>query len=177
MKVAARLLAVQGIVARTRNGELRLARPAIDAEQARRAGERVPEREQEDREKLERMVFYAQTGLCRWRVLLDYFGESLGRDRCDTCDNCRRAQERGVDDAVSRIVSPRRMRREYANGDRVRIPRVGDGIVRGLIGNEVTVELADGTTRTFLRSYVRRVTTAAKSPQQGPATTSLAEAA
>jgi len=119
------------------------------------------------------MVFYAQTGHCRWRVLLDYFGEALGRDRCDTCDNCRRARERAVDDAVS----PIRARKDYANGDRVRIPRVGEGIVRGLIGNEVTVELADGTTRTFLRSYVRRVATAAKSSQQGAATASLAQAA
>jgi len=74
-------------------------------------------------------------------------------------------------------VSPIRARKDYANGDRVRIPRVGEGIVRGLIGNEVTVELADGTTRTFLRSYVRRMATAAKPPQQGAATASLAQAA
>ena len=177
VKVAARLLAVQGIVSRTRNGELRLARPAIDAEQVGKLASVYSQREEDDREKLERMVFYAQTGHCRWRVLLDYFGEALGRDRCDTCDNCRRARERAVDDAVSRIVSPMRARKEYANGDRVRIPRVGEGIVRGLIGNEVTVELADGTTRTFLRSYVRRAATDAKSSQQGAATASLAQAA
>jgi ATP-dependent DNA helicase RecQ len=177
VKVAARLLALQGVVARTRNGELRLARPAIDAEQVGKLASVYSEREEEDREKLERMVFYAQTGHCRWRVLLDYFGESLGRDRCDTCDNCRRAREHAVDDAVSRIVSPMRLRREYSNGDRVRIPRVGEGIVRGLIGNEVTVELADGTTRTFLRSYVRRATGGVKASRQRTATTALAQAA
>src|SRR5207245_633244 len=44
-----------------------------------------------DREALERMVFYAQTGFCRWRVLLEYFDEPLMEgERCGNCDNCLR---------------------------------------------------------------------------------------
>jgi ATP-dependent DNA helicase RecQ len=114
------------------------------------------EREQDDREKLERMVFYAQTGQCRWRVLLDYFAETLERDACGSCDNCKRQERRALDATISDIVSPLRRPRDLAAGHDVRIPRVGAGVVRGVIGNEVTVELADGSTRTFLRSYVRR---------------------
>ena len=46
-----------------------------------------------DREALERMVFYAQTGFCRWRVLLEYFDEPLpDGERCGQCDNCLRMQ-------------------------------------------------------------------------------------
>ena len=44
------------------------------------------DRSEHDREKLERMVFYAQTGLCRWRVLLEYFGETYPAPNCGSCD-------------------------------------------------------------------------------------------
>ena len=46
------------------------------------------ERRQRDRTKLEQMVVYAQTALCRTAALLEALGET-GVDRCDTCDNCR----------------------------------------------------------------------------------------
>jgi ATP-dependent DNA helicase RecQ len=35
------------------------------------------------------MVVYAQTALCRTRLLLDALGEQLEQERCGTCDNCR----------------------------------------------------------------------------------------
>jgi ATP-dependent DNA helicase RecQ len=41
-----------------------------------------------DRAKLQRMALYAQSGGCRWKLLLDYFGEAEEFDRCGTCDNC-----------------------------------------------------------------------------------------
>ena len=46
------------------------------------------ERQEADRAKLERMASYAQSASCRWQLLLDYFGEAEGFDRCGTCDNC-----------------------------------------------------------------------------------------
>ena len=47
-----------------------------------------PERRQRDQTKLEQMVVYAQTALCRTAVLLEALGET-GVDRCGECDNCR----------------------------------------------------------------------------------------
>ena len=43
-----------------------------------------------DEEKLERMMLYGQSPGCRWRILLEYFGEEgVEPDfRCGTCDNC-----------------------------------------------------------------------------------------
>jgi len=41
-----------------------------------------------DREKLERMMQYGQSAMCRWRLLHDYFGEDTESERCGTCDNC-----------------------------------------------------------------------------------------
>jgi len=35
------------------------------------------------------MVIYAQTALCRTRVLLEALGETVEWSQCGTCDNCR----------------------------------------------------------------------------------------
>ena len=45
-------------------------------------------RQQGDRAKLESMSMYAQSALCRWKLLLDNFNESDGFERCGSCDNC-----------------------------------------------------------------------------------------
>jgi len=64
---------------------------------ARQLGTRDPEvvsreyvtRQEADRAKLEGMALYAQSAMCRWKLLLENFGEAEGFDRCGTCDNCR----------------------------------------------------------------------------------------
>ena len=49
-----------------------------------------------DRGKLDAMVIYAQTALCRWKPLLDSLGETVDWDRCDRCDNCRGTAARAM---------------------------------------------------------------------------------
>ena len=47
-------------------------------------------RRSNDEEKLERIMLYGQSAICRWRTLLDYF-EDADADpdfRCGSCDNC-----------------------------------------------------------------------------------------
>ena len=46
-------------------------------------------RQTNDREKLEAVMRYGQSAGCRWAQLLDYFGETAGWERCNSCDNCR----------------------------------------------------------------------------------------
>jgi ATP-dependent DNA helicase RecQ len=48
-------------------------------------------RKDRDREKLDNMIAYAQSALCRWQLILRQFGEALDGDTCGDCDNCRRA--------------------------------------------------------------------------------------
>src|SRR6185503_13578501 len=43
---------------------------------------------EKDKEKLERMMQYGQSAMCRWRLLHDYFGEEMEAERCGNCDNC-----------------------------------------------------------------------------------------
>jgi ATP-dependent DNA helicase RecQ len=47
------------------------------------------QRRQRDQAKLEQMVVYAQTALCRTRVLLDALAETVEWSECGNCDNCR----------------------------------------------------------------------------------------
>ena len=41
-----------------------------------------------DLKKLEHVQIYAQTALCRWKNLLQYFGEEPAFECCGHCDNC-----------------------------------------------------------------------------------------
>ena len=51
-------------------------------------------RQKNDREKLDSMIAYAQSALCRWQLILRQFGETIDGDACGDCDNCRRNQSR-----------------------------------------------------------------------------------
>lgn len=50
-------------------------------------------RHTKDREKLDRMIEFSQTAMCRWRKIVDYFGEEVGWEGCGACDNCVKAAE------------------------------------------------------------------------------------
>lgn len=60
----------------------------IPIEQLEGVAKEYTERQDADRTKLERMAQYAQSGACRWKLLLEYFGEAVEFERCGTCDNC-----------------------------------------------------------------------------------------
>ena len=166
IKVAIRLLIDAGIVKRVDAGKLAVRRK-IDAKRIARLVTRYADRAEHDREKLDRMVFYAQTGLCRWRVLLEYFDEELpSGERCNICDNCIRAARAAVEpilpDKPLRVTALK-VRRDYGTGDRVHVPQHGEGRVLRAADNEITVEFPNGEERTFLRSFVHIVNPAAAS--------------
>ena len=79
-----------GLAEETGKGKLRLASTGLAAAELEEIATRYREREEGDRERLRRMVHYAQTRLCRWKTLLEPFGETLPEESCGTCDNCLR---------------------------------------------------------------------------------------
>jgi ATP-dependent DNA helicase RecQ len=111
-----------------------------------------------EREKLERMTFYAHGAHCRWKMILDYFGEDDELERCGTCDNCRRPVEVPADvEAVTREEqAPARREKPLRAGEAVRVRKYGRGLVESVAGDRVHVSFADGSTREFLRGYVAR---------------------
>jgi ATP-dependent DNA helicase RecQ len=57
---------------------------------------RYDARKTRDREKLDNMIAYAQSALCRWQLILRQFGESIEGNACGDCDNCRKAHLRSA---------------------------------------------------------------------------------
>ncbi len=76
-----------GIAAERRGARFVLKRQATTDEVADAARVYIA-RGEEDRKKLERMVIYGQTALCRWATILKYFGEAEVTEQCGHCDNC-----------------------------------------------------------------------------------------
>jgi len=163
LQVTLGLLRQDGIVSVARDGSLRLrARPAT-GERLRELTERYGRKRTLDREALEHMVFYAQTGQCRWRVLLEHLEDASPFERCGHCDNCRRiaAHEAVVEELLRQGEQEEPVPEEesdapaFARGDLVEVRRYGRGVVEEATPTQVTVAFADRSRRSFLPEYVR----------------------
>jgi len=171
LEVALNMLVDARVAGRDRQRRYRL-RSRDDARQPARdsvaqAAAQFEQMSAHDRETLQAMIDYAQTGQCRWRAILDYYGDTPAVERCGVCDNCVRPPQIDVtpQDIVAGAtseheVAPRRKNtprepRVWAPGDAVRVPRYGAGEVALASGEQVAVQFPDGSTRTFLASYVR----------------------
>jgi ATP-dependent DNA helicase RecQ len=167
LRVLLSLLRQKGLLKRNSEGLLRWARkqPLEDTElDALLNGHR--EKREQEREALERMTFYATTGMCRWQVLLSGLGSDELAQRCGACDNCvrlarheraqaaRDAQAEPVAEEEAGATSPRVA---FAKGDSVRVPRYGVGSVASADAVSVTIEFPDGSQRCFQPQFVRPV--------------------
>jgi ATP-dependent DNA helicase RecQ len=82
------------LVRELRGSRFRLRTDAeVPIDELERVAKQYAARQDADRTKLERMALYAQSAACRWKLLLEYFGEGEGFDRCGECDNCREPLE------------------------------------------------------------------------------------
>ena len=78
-----------GILRELRGSRFRLTEAETSSRQLEEVARAYVERKEADRSKLERMEGYAQSASCRWKLLLEYFGETEVVERCGECDNCR----------------------------------------------------------------------------------------
>jgi ATP-dependent DNA helicase RecQ len=135
-----------------------------------------------DNEALERMVFFAQTGFCRWRVLLEGFDETLpaGCERCDHCDNCVRLAAQPIErlrepDPVPRLIEVTATSNSpFDIGELVRAPRYGEGVVESIKGDQIGVRFPDKSRRTFLATFLKKPRARRAPPRRAPATVALA---
>jgi len=88
LQVMLSLLKRQKVVTQDGAGTIRLARERLDQAALDALLSAYQDKRDLDRETLERMVFYAQTGQCRWQVLLQYLEDEAPAERCQHCDNC-----------------------------------------------------------------------------------------
>jgi ATP-dependent DNA helicase RecQ len=165
LQVALGLLRKDKLVTQARDGTLKLVGKGATGERMRELTEGYGKKRDLDREALERMVFYAQTGQCRWRLLLEHLEGEVVLERCEHCDNCRRikaheavveellrnAPETGEAPAQEESAAP-----VFARGDVVEVRRYGRGVVEEASATQVTVAFADRSRRSFLPEYVRK---------------------
>jgi ATP-dependent DNA helicase RecQ len=95
IRVMLAVLKQAGLV-RERRGLRYQLQPALFTESLQPLAESYEDRRDRDRDKLEQMVIYAQTALCRTRILLEALGEQPEWDHCGGCDNCSGAAIRAV---------------------------------------------------------------------------------
>jgi ATP-dependent DNA helicase RecQ len=121
------------------------------------------QKQERDREALEQMVGYAVSGFCRWKLLLDYFGDEVpGFEKCCRCDNCLNPPAATLtedieirDDEFEREPEPAGPAAPHFElGARVKAPKYGEGVVVAIAGEQVTLEFPDQESRTFLADFL-----------------------
>ena len=94
LKICLKMLKDGKLLKRSRKLDYALARlpggaVAPKAAQYTQMAQIYADKHERDRAGLEQMVGYAQSGYCRWKLLLDYFGDAApGFEQCCKCDNC-----------------------------------------------------------------------------------------
>jgi ATP-dependent DNA helicase RecQ len=88
VRVVLSLLKELKLIKESSGSQIRLLRTDVKRAELEELSRLSEEKTEKDKEKLERMMQYGQSAMCRWRLLHDYFGEEMEVERCRTCDNC-----------------------------------------------------------------------------------------
>ncbi|MFL6202875.1 MAG: RecQ family ATP-dependent DNA helicase [Thermoanaerobaculia bacterium] len=161
-----------GLLEEPEAGSFRLLRSGLEPEELEELGRQYEQRAEADRDRLRRVMLYAQTALCRWKAILDYFGESAAvdwnnrGDKCGVCDNCGRPIAEPVVAHDRLAILPPRSKPEVLplssilgekdpstlrRGDTLTLPMFGTGEVREVGEENLTVAFSDGEVREFRR--------------------------
>jgi ATP-dependent DNA helicase RecQ len=96
VRVVLQLLKDLGVAKEQRGGKLSLIKRHLSGGALDELATRYRERHAADHEKLNKMMEYGQSARCRWKLLLEYFGERVEWERCDVCDTCRHPLEEQI---------------------------------------------------------------------------------
>jgi ATP-dependent DNA helicase RecQ len=131
------------------------------------------ERGLSDRERLQTIMRYAESTMCRMRFMREYFGEDPGED-CGHCDNCRARAEGQLTETAAPVVTPAtpfqdpnvskpEFLQEIENehqlfqiGDNVRHKRFGTGKVIEISGTNLTVEFPQVGVKRLREDFLKR---------------------
>lgn len=76
------------LVKEGRGARFKLLKGGLSHRELEQVARQYQEKSEKDREKLERMMLYAQSGECRWKMLLEYFADEAEPEDCGHCDTC-----------------------------------------------------------------------------------------
>ena len=89
LKVCLAMFERRGIVQSESGGRYRLRRPDLTSSELEREARAYRDRHEQDLIRLERMSAYAEGYGCKWKTLLEYFGNGEeSHARCGHCDRC-----------------------------------------------------------------------------------------
>lgn len=116
-----------------------------------------------DHDALEKMVGYAVSGYCRWKLLLDYFGDEVeGFENCCRCDNCKNPPSMNLDDIEIRddefdhTPEPEPTGPHFEVGMQVTVPKYGAGVVSSVAGDQIGIDFPDGEHKSFMADFVKQ---------------------
>lgn len=171
LRVGLNLLKDEKAVRERRGAKFELLKRKFDDGEIKRLAEAYVERGMSDREKLERMMLYAQSAFCRWQTLSKYFdADSEEIEKCDACDNCLRPPAERLDIQMPTGKLPKaeqeklldKLQREngeskIAVGDLVELPKLGEAQVKAVSGDKIEVVMPGGERKTFKSEFVKKV--------------------
>ena len=139
--------------------DYRLLKREVSAEALAEVAHEYAERGERDHKILERMVFYAQTGFCRWKVMLEYFGKASHARGCGMCDNCLNPPSRQLSPLPARRserMPPQPSARfAFKGGEVVTVRKFGEGRVVSVAGDRVTIAFPNSEIKAFMGEYVK----------------------
>ena len=166
LQVCLKLLKDGKLLKQNRHLAWQVARGEASVAQFDKLAQVYADKQDRDREALEQMVGYAQSGFCRWKLLLDYFGDTTADfERCCRCDNCLSPPQAefdpgetfagaGAPPAQPADAATATAAAHIAVGSRVKVPKFDIGTVLSVAGDLVTIEFPENTTKTFMAEFV-----------------------
>lgn len=161
LQVALAALRELGVLKRTRSSGYRVARDLSRAAVEKLADEYLNKADV-DRRKLEEMVKYSQSMVCRWRQIIEYFEETPEFEQCGNCDVCLAPLEIAADEAAARTLAADAEYAGLAIGDAIVTPQHGRARVEAVENEIVVARLKNGQIKRFHRDYIAQ-------PQPGAA--------
>ncbi len=165
-RIVLTLLKRHGMMREHRGGEWERIAPDVTTADLSRELCDYEERRAMDRQKLDAMIAYCRTALCRTRAIMEYFGEEPPPElQCGHCDNDGRpnlrglptpppafdewAPEKGGDDATEEVFYP---------GEEVSHDTFGEGIVLAArAADRIEVDFGGHGVRTIRADFLTRV--------------------
>jgi ATP-dependent DNA helicase RecQ len=164
IKVCLKLLKDGKFVRQNRKLEFVITANAPKAANFEQLAEVYVQKQDHDRESLEKMVGYAVSGFCRWKLMLDYFGDEVeGFEKCCRCDNCLNPPAAALedieirDDEFDHTPEPEPAGPHFEAGMRVKVPKYGEGVVVSVAGDQVGIDFPDGEHKSFMADFVEPV--------------------
>jgi ATP-dependent DNA helicase RecQ len=161
LQVALSLLEEAGLIEQDSNFNYSLLKQEVSEQGLAELANKYDDRNKHDRQALERMVFYAQTGFCRWKVLSEYFGEKTEWEHCGSCDNClsspasRLTPEHTIQHTP---IAPQKKEESWLKiGTPVTVAKFGEGKIISIASDKITIVFPNSETKTFMRAYVEPI--------------------